>query len=158
MSHGSTEKCEPNFTPLLDLVLQLVMFFMLCATFVAEQTEATIKLPEAIAARALDKNEGDPIFLNINARGQVILSRSQMEDKGELDTPPELEQYLKRRAKVEYRATTGKAEDPPRDWKPQTTLIMRIDKEAEFSKTYPLMKACRQANYTKVELRALVGQ
>ena len=51
MSHGSTEKCEPNLTPLLDLVLQLVMFFMLCANFVVEQTSDKIKLPEAEAAK-----------------------------------------------------------------------------------------------------------
>ncbi|MBA4063931.1 MAG: hypothetical protein C0501_09505 [Isosphaera sp.] len=158
MSHGSTEKCEPNFTPLLDLVLQLVMFFMLCANFVLEQTAVEIKLPEAIAAKALDKNEGDPIFLNINSKGQVLLSRNQMEDKEALDTPPELEAYLKRAAKREYRATTRKAEDPPIDWKPQTTLIMRIDKDTTFEKSYPLMKACRQANYSKVELRAILGQ
>ena len=55
MSHGSTEKCEPNFTPLLDLVLQLVMFFMICANFVMEQTSVEIKLPKAIAAKALEK-------------------------------------------------------------------------------------------------------
>ena len=50
MSHGSSDKCEPNFTPLLDLVLQLVMFFMLCANFVMDQTSVEIKLPDAIAS------------------------------------------------------------------------------------------------------------
>ena len=39
MSHGSSssDKCEPNLVPLLDMVLQLVMFFMVCANFVMEQ-------------------------------------------------------------------------------------------------------------------------
>jgi biopolymer transport protein ExbD len=36
MSHGPTSEgssAEPNLTPLLDLVLQLLMFFVLCANF-----------------------------------------------------------------------------------------------------------------------------
>src|SRR3954451_17805653 len=76
MSHGiSADKSEPSMTPLLDLVLQLVMFFMLCANFVMEQTNASIVLPEAIAAKTLDKDDKDPIFLNINKEGKVLLSK-----------------------------------------------------------------------------------
>ena len=79
MSHGPSGgdgiKAEPNLIPLLDLVMQLVMFFMVCANFVMEQTNATIVLPEAIASKALDKNDAYPIFLNINKEGKVLLSK-----------------------------------------------------------------------------------
>src|SRR5262249_7607229 len=136
MSHGSTEKCEPNFTPLLDLVLQLVMFFMLCANFVMEQSDASIKLPEAIAAKALDKNQDDVIFLNINKQGYVLLSPGQREDEDTktLENADQVQNYMKRRAKVEYRKKTGGSEDPPVTWKSEATLIMRIDKDAPFEK------------------------
>src|SRR5262245_37397687 len=148
MSHGSTEKCEPNMTPLLDLVLQLVMFFMLCANFVMEQTAFELKLPEAISAKALDKGVADPLFLNVNAQGSVLIAPLDREgDVDHYDNPIALRGYLERRAAVEKKRT-GKP-------KPEGTIILRIDRDTPFEKTYPVMKACREAGYTKVELRAI---
>jgi biopolymer transport protein ExbD len=149
MSHGSTDRCEPNLTPLLDLVLQLVMFFMLVANFVMEETNVEIKLPEAIAAKALDRDVRDAIFLNVNEKGQVLLAPNQREkdDQYSLDNAVQVENYMKRRAAVEKRAS-GKD-------KPEATLILRVHKEAPFGATYPIMKACRQAGYLNVQLRVL---
>jgi biopolymer transport protein ExbD len=148
VSHGSQEKCEPNFTPLLDLVLQLVMFFMIVSNFVMEQTNEAIQLPEAIAAKALDKGEGDPIFLNINEQGKVLLSANQREgDTDTLDNEDQVRRYMLNRAAEEQRKT-GKKEL-------QTTLILRVDKLTPFEKTYKIMKACRIAGYQKVQLRVL---
>ena len=148
MSHGSTEKCEPNFTPLLDLVLQLVMFFMLCANFVMEQTDVEIKLPAAIAAKALDKGEGDSFFLNVNEQGKVLLTPDQREPGTDtLDNEIQVKNYMKRQADRE-KARTGKD-------KPQSVLILRVDKNTYFEKTYEIMRACRQAGYEKVQLRVI---
>jgi biopolymer transport protein ExbD len=149
MSHGSTDKCEPNFTPLLDLVLQLVMFFMLCANFVMEQTSVEIKLPEAAAAKALDKADNDPFFLNVNAQGKVLLTPDQREGQDEtLDNARQVEEYMKRRAAAEKRRT-GKE-------KPESVLILRVDENTPFDKTYGIMKACRLAGYEKVQLRVIL--
>jgi biopolymer transport protein ExbD len=63
------EKCEPNMTPLLDIVLQLVMFFMLCVNFVMEQVNEEVKLPTAIAAKALDRTQEYYHILNIDKKG-----------------------------------------------------------------------------------------
>ena len=52
----SSDKCEPNLTPLLDMVLQLVMFFMLCANFVMEQVNESVKLPLAIVIEVCTKS------------------------------------------------------------------------------------------------------
>jgi biopolymer transport protein ExbD len=148
MSHGSTDKCEPNLTPLLDLVLQLVMFFMLVTNFAMEQTKAEIQLPEAISAKVLDKGEGDPIFLNINEQGIVLLTANQMEgDTATLDNETQVQNYMKRRAD-EDRRKSGKTEV-------QSTIILRVDKRTSFEKTYKIMKACRLAGYQKVQLRVL---
>src|SRR5262245_30915284 len=99
MSHGSTEKCEPNFTPLLDLVLQLVMFFMRCANFVMEQTSDAVKLPEAIAAKALDKTDEDVVYLNVNSEGRVLLTPDQREgDQDTLDNAEQVRGYMLRQA------------------------------------------------------------
>jgi biopolymer transport protein ExbD len=151
MSHGSTEKCEPNLTPLLDLVLQLVMFFMLVANFAMEDTKAEIQLPQAIAAKTLDKGEGDPIFLNVNEQGKVLLTTFQrVEGGGEtLDNALQVQNYMQLRANEDMRKS-GKKEV-------QSTLILRVDKRASFDKVYAIMKACRMAGYQKVQLRVVVG-
>jgi len=146
MSHGNTDKCEPNFTPLLDLVLQLVMFFMLCANFVMEQTAVEIKLPKAIAAKALDKTEEDVLFLNVNEQGKVLLTPDQREGNTDtLDNEVQVRNYMSRRAAAE-KARTGKD-------RPQAVLILRVDHRTAFEKTYEIMKACRVAGYEKVQLR-----
>jgi biopolymer transport protein ExbD len=148
MSHGGLEKCEPNFTPLLDLVLQLVMFFMIVSNFVLEQTNQEIQLPEAIAAKALEKGDGDPIFLNVNEQGKVLLTANQREgDTDTLDNEEQVRRYMMNRAAEEKRKT-GKNEV-------QASLILRVDKLTPFEKTYKIMKACRLAGYQKVQLRVL---
>src|SRR5690242_10208859 len=105
MSHGSSEKCEPNFIPLLDLVLQLVMFFMICANFVIEQTDVEIKLPKAIAAKAIEPTVESVIYLNVNEQGKVLLPPTEQyrdatgNETKTLDNPIQVEIYLKRKAK-----------------------------------------------------------
>src|SRR5262245_21101923 len=73
---GNTEKCEPNLVPLLDLVLQMIMFFMLCGNFASEDLNKDIKLPTAILAKPLDKSEDYVITLNVDkerdAKGKVV--------------------------------------------------------------------------------------
>jgi len=145
MSHGSTEKAEPNFTPLLDLVLQLVMFFMLCANFVMEQTSEEIRLPKAIAAKVLDKTDDEVIYLNVNLEGKVLLTPDQRLDSNTLDNEIQVKEYMSRRAATEKRRT-GKE-------RPQAVLVLRVDHRTTFEKTYAIMRACRLVGYEKVQLR-----
>src|SRR5438270_9862169 len=68
MSHGvagAAPAMEPNLTPLLDMVLQLLMFFMMCVNFVTEQVSEDVKLPVSQSARPMDKTESDVLFLNL---------------------------------------------------------------------------------------------
>ena len=166
MSHGSHDKCEPNFTPLLDLVLQLVMFFMIVTNFVQEQTNVEIKLPTAIAAKAIEANVDYAIYLNVNAEGKVILaSTDQYKDSvgtiiSTLDNPAQVASFLKRRAKEDKdRAKQAKAAGRAKEGDPELSIIiLRVDKACEFEKTYAIIKACRTSEYLRVQLRAIVGR
>src|SRR5213079_634645 len=76
MSHGASDDegiAEPNLTPLLDVVLQLLMFFMMCVNFVTEQVNEDIKLPVAQSARPMDKSEVDILLLNVDAQGRLVV-------------------------------------------------------------------------------------
>src|SRR5260221_260803 len=56
MSHGGSDasEAEADLTPLLDLVLQLLMFFIINVNFVTEQVNPDIKLPTSESARPID--------------------------------------------------------------------------------------------------------
>src|ERR1700676_1311115 len=65
MSHGaSDDEVDPNLTPLLDLVLQLLMFFIINVNFVTEQVNPDIKLPTSESARPIDKADLSTIILS----------------------------------------------------------------------------------------------
>lgn len=64
---------EPNLIPLLDLVLQLVMFFMAATNFARENISEAIKLPIAQSARPIEEDElkNERLFLNIEENGDM---------------------------------------------------------------------------------------
>src|SRR5436190_7071023 len=70
---AETSKAEPNLTPLLDVVLQLLMFFMMCVNFVSEQVNQTIVLPVSQSARPMDKSEVAVLFLNVDRLGNLMV-------------------------------------------------------------------------------------
>ena len=53
----STElKAEPNLTPLLDVVFQLITFFMLVINFSSENYDQRVRLPVAGSARPVEED------------------------------------------------------------------------------------------------------
>src|SRR5438128_8409863 len=56
---------ERALVPLLDMVFQLIMFFIISVNFAAEQVNESIKLPKSQMARPMDKSEVDVLFVNI---------------------------------------------------------------------------------------------
>ncbi len=66
MSHGpaADENLEPNLVPLLDLVLQMLMFFMITVNFAQGVTNTGESLPYSETIAPVD-TEDDPIFLSV---------------------------------------------------------------------------------------------
>lgn len=141
----SHDKCEPNLTPLLDVVLQLVMFFMLCANFVMESVNETIKLPEAIAAKALDKDVRDYLILNIDSKGATTVTNEVFE------TPAKIKGFLKNQLDLD------KARTKPAEWEKQkgrSVIILRADQKCNFKQVNDVMEVCRSVGYLNLQLRA----
>jgi len=51
----SADSAEPNLTPLLDVVFQLITFFMLVINFSNENYDARVRLPVAGSARPVEE-------------------------------------------------------------------------------------------------------
>ena len=149
MSHGtssSDKPIEPNLVPLLDLVLQLVMFFMVCTNFIMEQLDASIKLPTAQTAKSLDRSQSNLLFINVSDRGHVMPMDG---DRAALITPGQIEQYMKR--KFKYRADTSNVAEAEK-----TIVIIRAHQNAKFEAVYRVLKSVKQAGFKKLQLRAMI--
>ncbi len=64
-SSGGNDVVEPNLTPLLDLVMQLLMFFIICVRFVTDQVKQEIQVPDNQEARPASNSADQPIVLNL---------------------------------------------------------------------------------------------
>src|SRR5262249_221034 len=93
MTHGPTgQRLDINLTPLLDLVLQLIMFFMLTVNFVpVDQANERLDLPVVQTAMPLVSSGDSLVFINIDRDGQRLAGGAK------LATPLQLRNYVKDR-------------------------------------------------------------
>jgi biopolymer transport protein ExbD len=184
MSHGGEgHENEPNLTPLLDLVLQLVMFFMINANFVMEQVSKDVELPTASMARPQESKEREtgPVFLNIVEAEKYLKSLS---DKKNRETDErrvaEIDRILKTYNTDKIRddalvLVTGKDPLTPaqlatylksefndakrRSGKedPPAVIIVRADRSLKYKHVFKIMSVCKAAGYKNLQLRALRG-
>src|ERR1700758_1528176 len=69
-------KAEPNLTPLLDVVFQLITFFMLVINFSSENYDQRVRLPVAESARPIDDSQQvseDRLVLNVDEEGHLLI-------------------------------------------------------------------------------------
>jgi biopolymer transport protein ExbD len=142
------EQADPNLVPLLDLVLQLIMFFMITVNFVrADQFDDSIHLPVATSAVQIDKSAEDWVFLNLNKKGELVGTLSTFI----LDTPQKLKVHLmQEKASLERAA---KAKGKQGDIK--IVIILRADKECKYSDVWKVLDSCQQAGFKHWQLRAM---
>jgi biopolymer transport protein ExbD len=152
MSHApdaGAVKAEPNLTPLLDLVLQLLMFFVMTVNFVSTEVRDDVKLPVAQSARPMDKSLDKVLMLNMDAKGQLFILG--------LDRPltnqGEIGYFLRKEfgdAQLLAKARGDKAGEV------KTAVIIRADQDVKYEKVYQLLRACKEAGYKSMQLRATV--
>src|SRR3954451_4648974 len=95
-SMSSHMSAEPNLTPLLDVVFQLITFFMLVINFSTDNYDQRIRLPVAGSARPVDDGEriaADQIVLNINQQGHLLFN-------GEVQLPHQAIETIRREAQL----------------------------------------------------------
>src|SRR6186713_1828194 len=118
MSHSAS--AEPNLTPILDMVFQLITFFMLVVNFKSAEMDLDLKLPVVGSARPIDtQGQEDLLVLNVNALGQLRVY-------GQL--VPDIDTYIANEAQASQLA--ARRENPqfkPGDELP-STIVIRADK------------------------------
>lgn len=152
MAHGpdyGAIKAEPNMTPLLDLVLQLLMFFVMTVNFVSAETRDDVKLPVSQSARPMDRSLDKVLMLNMDARGQLwVLGRDQP-----LTNPGEISYFLRREFNDSQLFAQARGD---KSGAVRTAVIIRADQDVKYDKVYQLLRACKEAGYKNLQLRATI--
>jgi biopolymer transport protein ExbD len=149
----STElKAEPNLTPLLDIVFQLITFFMLVMNFSNENYDQRVRLPVAGSARPVDNDQHieDRLVLNVDQDGHLLLN-------GEVQPLHKAIQSIKHEADlVKLNLKAGGIKLDATGSLP-TTIVLRADKETSFASVFGLIKACQANGFRKFALKAMSG-
>ena len=162
MSHGGGDDiAEPDLTPMLDLILQLLMFFIINVNFVSEQVSADIKLPSSESARPIDKADPGAIFLGQKVKTpqyMLKLTEKERERFRNFDSivliptqppmsPPEAKAWLKDKHEFLVKLKGGEA-------KVDTIIYFRPDADLEYGEMTKLMTSCKVAGFTRIKVRA----
>jgi biopolymer transport protein ExbD len=152
MSHGPSSegsKAEPNLVPLLDVVLQLIMFFMLTVNFVrTDQINEAIVLPVAQSAVPLDKTVREVLFINMDREGKLILSGEKLDTRTK-DGRAKIKSYLGKQ-KERAQRLAGSSKEGETD---KYLVILRAHQAANYEDVFHVLQLCEEAGYRRWQLR-----
>jgi biopolymer transport protein ExbD len=144
-------KAEPNLTPLLDVVFQLITFFMLVINFSNDNYDQRVKLPVAGTARPVedrDKVSEDRLVLNVDKQGHLLMN-------GEVLPLHKAIAAIKHQADLVKLNLKAAGQKPGENGVLPTTIVLRADKDAQFSSFYGLLTACQANGFYKFALKAM---
>jgi len=150
----STElKAEPNLTPLLDVVFQLITFFMLMVNFSSDNYDRRITLPVAGSARPVEDDRQvaeDRLVLNIDKDGHLLMG-------GEVLPLHKAVQTIKRQADLIRLNLKAAGQKVDASSSLPTTIVLRADRDTSFTSVLGLIKACQSNGFRKFALKAMNG-
>src|SRR5262249_15838854 len=132
-------KAEPNLTPLLDVVFQLITFFMLVINFSNENYDQRVRLPVAGSARPVEATKSvsdDRLVLHIDPEGHLLFG-------GEVQPLHKAIQTIKHQAdliKINLKAGGQKLDS---SGSLPTTVVLRGDKDVDSASVLNLIKTCQ---------------
>jgi len=126
--HGRGRSSDVNMTPMIDVVFQLIIFFLVSSHLAKQEAQLPLPLPLA-ASGAKEGHETNPrVTINVLADGQLSLAGKHL-------AAGELSQRL--RTKL---AEAG----------PDLEVRIRSDRHVAYQRVEPILLACAQAGIWNV--------
>ena len=122
-----------NLTPMIDVVFQLLIFFMVATTFLDPEKEIDIELSEA-ASGAEAEAESDELIINVLADGGIVVSGERMD-------------FDALRTRLDAAAADN----------PQTAVTIRGDRLVHHEHIVGVMDACGQAGLFNLAVGTMEG-
>ena len=132
MRHTHVEGMELNLTPMIDIVFQLVIFFIINVSMRENSVDESIRMALAPHGTALEKKDPREIPIDVDAKGRIKIARAQVSEKV-------LVNVLKRSMSL-YGQTTP--------------VIIRGDGRTRHEDIKRVMDACKKAGLWKVKFAA----
>jgi biopolymer transport protein ExbD len=143
-SRDDDDRLDPNLTPLLDVVLQLITFFMMLVHFGSriEGAEASIRLPIAPAALPAGDLALERLVVTINADGDLIVGGLARSDAAAVAWWNE--QAASRRKERELPSAPGQ--------ELSTQVVIRGDRDAPYGAIRQTLKTAQDAGFAHFSL------
>ena len=144
LSHDTS--AEPNLTPMLDMVFQLVTFFMLVINFKSASLDLSLKLPVVGSARPVDNHgQEDLLILNINSAGKLnVYGESK-----------DIDLYIASEARAGYLAAKRENKKFKQGDELPTIVVVRADKSTPFHLLNRVIKTCQDKGFRRFALKAM---
>lgn len=142
---GQQAEGEADLTPILDMVFQLITFFMLVMNFKAAALDLTLKLPVVGSAMPVDTNgQEELLILNLSPSGDLTVYGNKVDLQG----------YISVEAEVSRMAAKGKGVNIEPGGELPTIIVIRSDETSRFKDLYKVIKACQDHGYRNFALKA----
>lgn len=154
---SNSDNAEVDMTPMIDIVFQLIAFFMVITNFEQTQADERVKLPRDALAKPPDVKPDDSLTLNIgflrDMQGKKIDNDPYLFNFCQVDkTPPlECQDLLDREVRI------YKGKSPPID--PKTVVIkIRSDGDVPTGIIQQLIEVCQKAGFETFAMAAMSGE
>lgn len=142
ISHAPS--AEPNLTPLLDMVFQLITFFMLVINFKSASMEQAVQLPVVGSAMPVDVQGHDELLvLNVNAEGKLLVYGAERDVESYIAGEAQASLNLARRTHPELKP----GEELP------AIVVIRADHRAPFTLVNRVLQSCQKHGYRRFSLK-----
>ena len=112
-----------NMTPMIDVVFQLIIFFLLSSHLARQETQLPLPLPAADSGQAASDDEQPRLTVNVLADGTLLVANRPL-------AADELAQHLSQRRTAHRDALQ---------------VRIRADRSVPYAHVEPVMLACVQA-------------
>ena len=146
----SGDNAEPNLTPILDMVFQLITFFMLVTNFKARELDLLLKLPVVGSARPV---KGDPseqlLVLNIDEKGTLKIQGNVMKD---------IDKSIKQEAVASIMSAKASGKELKYGDELPAVVVVRADRNTSFKMLNKVIRACQDSGYRNFALKAMSAE
>jgi biopolymer transport protein ExbD len=146
MSELESGEGKPNLTPILDMVFQLITFFMLVINFKSAALDLSLKLPVIGSARPVDtKGQESLLILNVDKEGNINM----------YGRPQPLKEYIAKEAMAALIGAKRNQPDLEFGQELPTTVVIRADRTTPFKSLNRVIMECQQNGFRKFALKAM---
>lgn len=145
-SISSEDRADPNLTPILDMVFQLITFFMLVINFKTANMDMNLHLPAIGSARPVEVKGQDLLVLNIDKRGRLRALGQEMEDIPGFIASEASAVIIKLKG---YNVHLREGDELP------SMVVIRADRQTPFKFINRVVVQCQKYGFRTFSLKAL---